>query len=142
LIDLARDQGVERLFTFAAMATEMKPGTDARVFAAATQQSLLDALGLFDVQLLDDGHVGGLNGVLLAAAAEKGMPGVCLLGEMPHILVHLLYPKASLAVLRVFLHMAKIVLVYSRIMKIGFWTCSRHPSKIDLIRRLGPIRPI
>jgi proteasome assembly chaperone (PAC2) family protein len=108
LIDFARDQGVERLFTFAAMATDMQPGTDARVFAAATQQSLLDAMGLFEVQVLDDGHVGGLNGVLLAAAAEKGMPGICLLGEMPHIFVQMLYPKASLAVLRVFLKMAKI----------------------------------
>lgn len=110
LIDFARDQGVERLFTFAAMATDMQPGTEARVFAAATQQSLLDAMGLLGVQILDDGHIGGLNGVLLAAAAEKGMPAVCLLGEMPHIFVQLLYPKASLAVLRAFLHMAKIEL--------------------------------
>jgi proteasome assembly chaperone (PAC2) family protein len=110
LIDFGRSQGVERVFTFAAMATEMLPGTEARVFAAATQQSLLDELGFFDVQLLNDGHVGGLNGVLLAAAAEKGMPGICLLGEMPHIFVQMLYPKASLAVLRVFLRIAKIEL--------------------------------
>lgn len=110
LIDFGRSQGVERVFTFAAMATEMLPGTEARVFAAATQQSLLDELGFFDVQLLNDGHVGGLNGVLLAAAAEKGMPGICLLSEMPHIFVQMLYPKASLAVLRVFLRIAKIEL--------------------------------
>lgn len=110
LIDFGRSQGVERVFTFAAMATDMLPGTEARVFAAATQQSLLDELGFFDVQLLNDGHVGGLNGVLLAAAAEKGMPGICLLGEMPHIFVQMLYPKASLAVLRVFLRIAKIEL--------------------------------
>ncbi|WP_372718587.1 PAC2 family protein [Novipirellula sp.] len=110
LIDFACDQGVERLFTFAAMATDMQPGTEARVFAAATQQSLLDVTRQFDVSPLDDGQVGGLNGVLLAAAAEKGMPGICLLGEMPHIFVQMLYPKASLAVLRVFVKMAKIEL--------------------------------
>ncbi|WP_160311421.1 PAC2 family protein [Rhodopirellula islandica] len=108
LIDFARDHGVERLFTFAAMATDMQPGTDARVFAAATEQSLLDEIEPFGVKILDDGHIGGLNGVLLAAAAEKGMPGVCLLGEMPHLFVQLLYPKASLAVLRVFLQMSQI----------------------------------
>ncbi|QDT01956.1 PAC2 family protein [Rubripirellula lacrimiformis] len=61
LIDFARDQGVERLFTFAAMATEMQPGSEARVFAAATQQPVLDAMANFDVQILDDGHIGGLN---------------------------------------------------------------------------------
>jgi proteasome assembly chaperone (PAC2) family protein len=139
LIDLARDQGVERLFTFAAMATEMEPGTDARVFAAATQQSLLDALGLFDVQLLDDGHVGGLNGVLLAAAAEKGMPGVCLLGEMPHIFVQLLYPKASLAVLRVFLHMAKIDLNLAELAQHSEQTEHRLGQIVaEMRRRLEP----
>jgi uncharacterized protein len=139
LIDFARDQGVERLFTFAAMATDMQPGSEARVFAAATHQSLLDAMGLFDVHLLDDGHVGGLNGVLLAAAAEKGMPGVCLLGEMPHIFVQMLYPKASLAVLRVFLHMAKIELDLAELAQHSEQTEHRLGQLIaEMRRRLEP----
>ncbi len=139
LIDFARDQGVERLFTFAAMATDMQPGTEARVFAAATQQSLLDAMGLFDVQILDDGHIGGLNGVLLAAAAEKGMPGVCLLGEMPHIFVQLLYPKASLAVLRVFLHMSKIELDLAELAQHSEQTEHRLGQLVaEMRRRLEP----
>jgi hypothetical protein len=52
--------------------------------------------------LLEDGNIGGLNGVLLAAAAEVGLPGVCFLGEMPHIFARLPFPKASLAILEVF----------------------------------------
>jgi proteasome assembly chaperone (PAC2) family protein len=139
LIDFARDHGVERLFTFAAMATDMQPGSDARVFAATTQQSLLDAMELFDVQILDDGHVGGLNGVLLAAAAEKGMPGICLLGEMPHIFVQLLYPKASLAVLRVFLHMAKIDLDLAELAQHSEQTEHRLGQIVaEMRRRLEP----
>lgn len=139
LIDFARDQGVERLFTFAAMATDMQPGTEARVFTAVTQQSLLDTMGLFDVQLLDDGHVGGLNGVLLAAAAEKGMPGICLLGEMPHIFVQLLYPKASLAVLRVFLQMAKIDLDLAELAQHSEQTEHRLGQIVaEMRRRLEP----
>lgn len=139
LIDFARDQGVERLFTFAAMATDMQPGTDARIFAAATQQSLLDEMSLFDVQILDDGHVGGLNGVLLAAAAEKGMPGVCLLGEMPHIFVQLLYPKASLAVLRVFLKMAEIDLDLAELAQHSEQTEHRLGQIVaEMRRRLEP----
>ena len=108
LIDFARDQGVERLFTFAAMATDMQPGGEGRVFVAATGQPLLNELAGTEVQPLQQGHVGGLNGVLLAAAIEKGIPGVCLLGEMPHVFAQMLYPKASLAVLRVFVELAKI----------------------------------
>ncbi len=139
LIDFARDQGVERLFTFAAMATDMQPGGEARVFAAATQQSLLNAMGQFNVEILEDGHVGGLNGVLLAAAAEKGMPGVCLLGEMPHIFVQLLYPKASLAVLRVFLHMAKIELDLAELAQHSEQTEHRLGQIVaEMRRRLEP----
>ena len=114
LIDFSHQHGVQRVFTFAAMATDMQPGSEARVFAAATDQSLLDELqslgndGASNLQLLEDGHVGGLNGVLLAAAIENRMPGVCLLGEMPHIFIQTLYPKASLAVLRLFTKLAAI----------------------------------
>ncbi|SMP43453.1 hypothetical protein SAMN06265222_101938 [Neorhodopirellula lusitana] len=139
LIDFARDHGVERLFTFAAMATDMQPGTDARVFAAATEQSLLDEIEPFGVKILDDGNIGGLNGVLLAAAAEKGMPGVCLLGEMPHLFVQLLYPKASLAVLRVFLQMSKIDLDLAELAQHSEQTEHRLGQLVaEMQRRLNP----
>jgi len=41
-------------------------------------------------------------GVLLGVAAENGLRGACLLGEMPHIFSQLAFPKASLAILEVF----------------------------------------
>ncbi|QDU74618.1 PAC2 family protein [Bremerella volcania] len=75
LIEYARELGVERVFTFAAMATQMHPEHDSRVFGAA---------------------------------AEMGLRGACLLGEMPHIFAQLPFPKASLAVLKVFTMIADI----------------------------------
>ncbi|TWU23379.1 PAC2 family protein [Novipirellula galeiformis] len=117
LLDLARELRVERVFTFAAMATEMHLGDDARVFVAATGQPLLDELANTNVHRLGEGHVGGLNGVLLAAAIEKGIPGICLLGEMPHVFSQMLYPKASLAVLRVFVELAGIELDFAELAK-------------------------
>lgn len=108
LIDFARDRGVERVFTFAAMATEMHPEHEARVFAAATNRTTLQELDRPDVRVLNEGNISGLNGVLLAAAADKGMEGICLLGEMPHIFAQLPFPKASLAVLQIFAELAEI----------------------------------
>lgn len=112
LIDFARDHDVERVFTFAAMATDMQPEQDARVFVAATERALLDELCASErceskrkesrIEVLREGHIGGLNGILLAAAVEKAMPAACLLGEMPHMFAQMLYPKPSMAVLRVF----------------------------------------
>jgi uncharacterized protein len=102
LIEYARGLGVDRLFTFAAMATQMHPGHEARVFGAATDEETLVELKRAGLEVLEDGHIGGLNGVLLGAAAEAGLRGACLLGEMPHIFAQLPFPKASLAVLEAF----------------------------------------
>jgi len=108
LIAQAQQLGVERVFTFAAMATRMHPEHESRVFAAATDQTNLEELKRLELTVLEDGHIGGLNGVLLGAAAEAGLPGACLLGEMPHVLAQLPFPKASLAILEVFATMTNI----------------------------------
>ncbi len=108
LIEQARQLGVERVFTFAAMATPMHPDHESRIFAATTHEACLGELRQLELLLLDDGRIGGLNGVLLAAAAEAGLPAVCLLGEMPHLFLQLPFPKASLAVLEAFKTIAGI----------------------------------
>ncbi len=110
LIEFAQKLGVERVFTFAAMATEMHPERESRVFAATTDEACLAELRQLELLLLEDGHIGGLNGVLLGAAAEAKLPGVCLLGEMPHIFLQFPFPKASLAVLETFTTIAGIQL--------------------------------
>lgn len=102
IIEFARKVGVERVLTFAAMATEMRPENPSRVFAAATDPETLAELQTHDVETLRGGQISGLNGVLLGAAAEAGLRGACLLGEMPHVFAQLPFPKASLAVLEVF----------------------------------------
>jgi len=110
LLDRAQEFGVERVFTFAAMATQMHPERDCRVFAAATNPSALEEFKGRDVEILEEGQIGGLNGVLLGLAAERGLNGICLLGEMPQIFAQVPFPKASLAVLRVFTELAEIEL--------------------------------
>ena len=108
LIEYARQLGVERVYTFAAMATRMHPEHTSRVFAGATNEEILAELQQQDVEVLEDGQIGGLNGVLLAVAAEMGLHGGCLLGEMPHLFTQLPFPAASLAVLQVFAKIAHI----------------------------------
>jgi proteasome assembly chaperone (PAC2) family protein len=102
LIEYAQQLGVERVFTFAAMATQMHPSHRSRVYGAATDDQRLDELKRLELVILDEGQISGLNGVLLALALEAGLPGTCLLGEMPHMLSQVPVPKASLAILEVF----------------------------------------
>jgi predicted ATP-grasp superfamily ATP-dependent carboligase len=111
----ARQLGVERVFTFAAMATQMHPEHESRVFAAATDLEMLEDLKGRDLEILESGNISGLNGVLLGAAAENGLRGACLLGEMPHIFSQLPYPQASLAILKAFAPMAGIDLEFTEL---------------------------
>lgn len=68
-----------------------------------------------ELEILEDSHIGGLNGVLLGAAVDSGMRGACLLGEMPHIFSQLPFPKASLAILEVFTTITDIELDFSEL---------------------------
>lgn len=108
LVTYAQELGVERIFTFAAMATPMTPTARSRVFCSATEESLRDELLHDHLEVLQEGHISGLNGVLLAAAQKAGISGACLLGEMPHVFHRLPFPKASLAVLEAFTRIAKV----------------------------------
>jgi proteasome assembly chaperone (PAC2) family protein len=108
LIAFAKELGIEQVLTFAAMATGMRPEHPCRVFAAATDAATLAELRRLDLEVLQTGQISGLNGVLLAAAAEAGLPGACLLGEMPQVFAQLPFPKASLAVLKAFSAMTEI----------------------------------
>jgi len=115
LIAYAQELGVERVFTFAAMATQMHPERRSRVFVAGTDRDNLEELQRLELEPLEDGNIGGLNGVLLGAALAGGMHGACLLGEMPHIFSQLPFPKASLAILEVFTAIAGIDLDFSEL---------------------------
>jgi proteasome assembly chaperone (PAC2) family protein len=119
LMDYAKELGVERVFTFAAMATQMHPEHRGRVFAAATDKEILEELKRLELEVLEDGHIGGLNGVLLGAAVESGLRGACLLGEMPHIFSQLPFPKASLAILEVFTTITGIDLDFAELAEQG-----------------------
>ena len=108
IVDYAVKRGVKQIVTFAAMATQLHPSTKPRVFGAATENDVLMDLRERDVEILKEGQISGLNGVLLAAGAQRGLPGICLLGELPFFAVGVPNPRSSLAVLEVFTEMAQV----------------------------------
>lgn len=115
LIEFAKQLGVERVFTFAAMATQMHPEHESRVFAAATDEQSLEELKQLGVEVLEEGNISGLNGLLLGVAAEQGLHGYTLLGEMPHMFAQLPFPKASLAVLKVLTKFAGVEIDFAEL---------------------------
>jgi proteasome assembly chaperone (PAC2) family protein len=110
LVAHASSLGVSHVFTFAAMATRMRPASESHVFGAAVDKETLTDLGAIGIHMMKEGAISGLNGVLLGTAAAVGMRGGCLLGEIPHVFSQIPFPKASLAVLGAFTRLASIPL--------------------------------
>lgn len=108
LLEYAKQRGVTRLITFAAMASQLHPTNQPRVFGVASDEARVNDLRKSEVLLLKEGQISGLNGVLLAAGAEREIPGLCLLGELPFFAAGVPNPKASQAVLEVFSTMSGI----------------------------------
>jgi proteasome assembly chaperone (PAC2) family protein len=84
LMDYAVQRRVTRVVTFAALATQLHPASDPAVYGAVTDPGLLTELHTHAIKLLTEGQIGGLNGVALAAAIERAIPGVCLMAEIPY----------------------------------------------------------
>ena len=108
VVDFAEQHGVRRILTFAAMGTQIHPAAEPRVFGAVTVPGLLDELRHAGVTPLQAGKVGGLNGALLGAAAERGIDAICLLGEMPFFAASVANPRASQAVVETFSRMTDL----------------------------------
>jgi uncharacterized protein len=115
LLEHAAKFGIERIVTFASMASQLHPSKDPRVFAVATDRSVLRELDEFDVEALEQGQISGLNGLLLGAGAERELAGVCLLGEIPFFAAGVPNPKAARAVLNIFIRHARLELDLSEL---------------------------
>lgn len=102
LLETAVQFGVERVVTFASMGSGLHPAGAPKVFGVATDADILAELQRVEVHPLSDGQIGGLNGVLLGVAASTGVPGMCLLAEIPFFAANVPNPKAARAALSVF----------------------------------------
>ena len=110
LLSYAQRHHITRVMTFAAMATQLHPADEPTVFGMGTSGEQIRELQSHQAKLLKEGQIAGLNGVLLAAAGERRLPGLCLLGELPYFAAGVPNPKASRAVLEVFCEMANLEL--------------------------------
>ncbi len=99
LLDQAQKLGAERVISFASVASQIHPSQAPKAFGVVTQPDMKADIERTGASMLQDGQIGGLNGVLLGAAAERGLPGICLLGEIPYFAGAIANPRAARAVL-------------------------------------------
>lgn len=102
LLDQLRDENIERVFTFASLASAIHPSEEPGVSAAVTSANLLEELSEFGITPASDGRIGGLNGLLLGAAGERELDGACLLAEIPFYAARVPNYRAARALLGAF----------------------------------------
>jgi proteasome assembly chaperone (PAC2) family protein len=101
ILKFAQNFGTKIIYTTAAAPSDMNFHDKSRVFAVPNNRSLLKKLMEYRVHFMSEGVIAGLNGLLLSVAAEMGLKGVCLLGEIPFYTAQLEFPKASLSIVEV-----------------------------------------
>jgi uncharacterized protein len=108
VLDAADQLGVNRIFSCAAAVTRIHYSEETKVWGVATRHELLEDFERYKVVLRGTLRIAGLNGLILGRAKERGIEGLCLLGEVPGFATQMAHPKAALAVLSVIAEMLDI----------------------------------
>jgi uncharacterized protein (TIGR00162 family) len=101
VIDVGIKFQVKRIYTCAAAITRIHHTEQPRVWGVATVPQLMNELKTYDLMQRGNLQIAGLNGLLLGVAKERGIEGICLLGEVPMYATRIQNPMAALAILKV-----------------------------------------
>jgi proteasome assembly chaperone (PAC2) family protein len=99
VLDLARELGIERTVTFGSLLADVPHTRPAPVTAAATDESLMQELGLEPSRY--EGPT-GIVGVLLDACRTSGITSLSLWAAVPHYVSLAPSPRAALSLVRRF----------------------------------------
>lgn len=101
ILDFAEKLGVKRIYTAAAQAMAVGHTEEVKVLAATNEERLRDELSEAGIEILQEGVISGLNGLLLGAAGLRNVEAACLLATMPMYAQMMPNPKASRSILQV-----------------------------------------
>ncbi|MCX6013003.1 MAG: PAC2 family protein [Chloroflexi bacterium] len=108
VMDVAEELQVRMIYTCAAAPANISHKQKPLVLAVSNKQELINYLRDFDVSIMVDGSISGMNGILLGVAAERNIGGMCLLGQLPYYTVAIPNPRSSRAVLEILCKMLNI----------------------------------
>ncbi len=108
ILDLAEDLNVRSIYTGAAFVMPISQKEPVKVFGVANKVSLKNLFVPYGVEILDQGQISGLNGLLLGFAGLRDIEAACFLATMPQYAVNIPNPKASREILRVFENLLEI----------------------------------
>jgi proteasome assembly chaperone (PAC2) family protein len=117
IIHVAKSFKVQTIVSFASMPQPIEHTQEPQVWFAATSQDLKDNLKKYNLELISESQISGMNGLFLGIAKREGFKGFCLLGEIPFYTIQLENPRASEAVLKVLSRIMAIPIDFSRLVE-------------------------
>ncbi len=99
ILEVARLYKVKLVVSFAAMPVPIDHIQQPGVWLTATNKELFKLLQSYDLKMMSEGEISGMNGLFLGLAKKKGFSGFCLLGEIPIYTIQIENPKAVFAIL-------------------------------------------
>lgn len=108
VLDAGLSFKVKRFYTCAAALTRIHHTEQPQVWGVASSQQLTEELKKDGLIQKGNLQIAGLNGLLLGVAKERGVEGICLLGEVPIYATRIQNPMAALSILEVLTKMLDI----------------------------------
>ncbi|MCU0666339.1 MAG: PAC2 family protein [Candidatus Omnitrophica bacterium] len=99
IIRMAKLLKIKTVIGMAAMPSAIDHTQTPSVHFAATHKAVAEHLKKFKINLLNQGHISGMNGLFLGLVKEAGLKGFCLLGEIPFYTIQIENPRANAAVI-------------------------------------------
>jgi proteasome assembly chaperone (PAC2) family protein len=131
VLDVAQRFRVGRVYTCAAALSRMHHSEQSRVWGVVTSPKMSPELGKYNLTQKGNLQISGLNGLLLGVAKERGMEGVCLLGEVPIYATRIQNPAAAMAVLGVLTRMLDIEIDITELADVAKESASRMKQMAD-----------
>ena len=105
ILDVGQRVGIDTILSGAAYLTQSSHKEDAQVLGVANNTEFRDLLASQGVEILKEGMVSGLNGLLLGFAQRRDLNAGCFLGTMPQYAAPIPNPKASKEIVRALAHL-------------------------------------
>jgi proteasome assembly chaperone (PAC2) family protein len=131
VLDVAERFKVNRVYTCAAALSRMHHTEESRVWGVVTDPQMSPELEKYDLIQKGNLQISGLNGLLLGVAKERGIEGVCLLGEVPMYATRIQNPVAAVAVLGALTRMLDIEIDITELADVARETADRMKQMAD-----------
>jgi uncharacterized protein len=142
ILSYVKSLKVKTIIGIAAMPQPVEHTQEANVWVTATSADIINSLKKYELDILSDGQISGMNGLFLGIAKKEGFQGFCLLGEIPLYTIQIENPKAACAVLEVLTKILNIQLDLSGLLTQAHIMEDEINKLLDYLKLGTPLGPI